>query len=88
MIEKSFWAFFISFIVIIIYLGEQSYKNDLKEYYYCTPYNNSLDPPIPPLNDSELNNFQNNYPDFTTKYTCEINLYTRKQFDVMRKAMK
>lgn len=88
MIEKLFIVAFISFILTALYFEDKSYNNDLKEYYYCIAYDNTQDPPIPPLNDFELNNFERNYPDFTTKYRCEIKLYTRKQFYTMRKANK
>ena len=88
MIEKLFLIVFVSFIGILFYSQNESYNNKLKEYYYCTPYNPVEDPSIPPLTNLELVNFETNYPNFTSKYICDLKLYTPKQFYLMRKARK
>lgn len=88
MLEKIFAILFISAIGSLIYYNNLTYEHDLREYYYCTPYNIAEDPPLPPLHTLELNNFEINYPDFTTKYRCESKRYTQKQFHIMRKARK
>ena len=88
MIEKLFIVAFVLFISVLLYFEDNNYHNNLKEYYYCTPYDLAQDPSLPPLTYLELNNFEKNYLNFTTKYRCEIKLYTRKQFHLMRKARK
>ena len=88
MLEKIFVILFISAIGFLIYYNNLTYEQNLRDYYYCTPYNIAEDPPLPPLHTLELNNFEINYPDFTTKYKCESKRYTRKQFHIMRKATK
>ena len=49
MIEKLFVVAFICFIVTLLHFEEESYHNDLREYYYCIAYDNTQDPPIPLL---------------------------------------
>lgn len=88
MLEKTFAILFVSFIGFLIYYNDLAYKQDLREYYYCTPYNPTEDPPLPPLHALELNNFEINYPNFTTKYRCKPKHYTRKQFYIMTKVRK
>jgi|13_taG_2_1085334.scaffolds.fasta_scaffold40535_2 hypothetical protein len=88
MIEKLFAIALISFVAMGVYYQDKNYHDDLREYYYCTPYHQDEDPPIPPLAKFELNNFEKNYPNFNTKYNCEAKLYTRNQFYIMRKARK
>lgn len=88
MLEKIFILFFIIFIVSIVYYDTNNYDNNLKEYYYCTPFNIDEDPVLPPLTHIELNNFETKYLNFNSKYNCQIKFYTPKQFHIMRKAKK
>jgi hypothetical protein len=88
MLEKIFAILFVSAIGALIYYNNLTYEHSLREYYYCTPYNTTEDPPLPPLRALEINNFEINYPDFSTKYKCELKRYTQKQFYIMRKVRK
>lgn len=86
MLEKIFFIFFVSIVFTLMYWNNETYNKDLREHFYCTPYDIEEDPQLPPLTKIELDNFEINYPHFTTKYKCRSKLYTRKQFNLMRKA--
>jgi len=75
---------FISIVVAGLFYENHSYNNVLRDYYFCAPYESSLDATLPILNEHEFNNFEKNYDNFSTKYYCEIKKYTRKQFNVLR----
>lgn len=88
MIEKIFAILFIIFSFVIYYYCNDNYNNNLKEYFYCIPYNKEQDPQLPILTRLELNNFEKNYLHFNINYACESKLYTSKQFSIMRKTRK
>ncbi len=88
MIDKIALVIIISLVVFGLKYHNHSYQTELREYYYCMPYDLTQDPSIPPLTKLEIINFEKNYPNFTVAYYCEQKLYTRKQFHIMRKARK
>ena len=84
--EKLFVVAVVIFLILIFYYEDDNYRNDLREYYYCKPYNNIEDPPLPPITSLELENFEKSFINFNIKYKCQQKLYTRKQFYIIRKA--
>ena len=88
MIEKIFVFLLLVLIGTLVIWQHDDYENKTREYYYCTPYNSNQNPPLPPLTRLELNNFEMNYPDFTSNYECNFKFYTPKQFNLMRKTRK